>query len=182
MATAKFILWVFGVCGTAGFTVLGIMSGVFPATLEKLRIKANAMMETPSKARRRFLTICYLALAAYFAATTVVYLNSANTPTHDDAMRLVAALDTIGHKWETNGLPPYKNTENFAESEYGHWILRVHNELVEHFRETDAFDEIARNLDRMGVNGLFTDATKPPAIVLFGVRDQIKRLAETLKE
>ena len=175
-------MWIFGVLGTASFAILGIMSGLFPATLEKIRAKTNAIMETPSKTRRWFLACCYFALAAYCLSTSIVYLNSKATPVKDDAMRLVTALDMIGNKWTTNGLTASANIEHFIESEDGHWILRVHNELMEHFRESDSFDDVARRIDRMGARGIFTDATQPPTLVIFSIRDDIKRLAKPLKE
>jgi len=99
-------------------------------------------------------------------------------------MRLVVELDWLGNNWPTNGLTPFKNIENFGDSAYPHWIIKVHNELQEHHQHSAKLDDVVRVLDRMGGQGLFTDTEKMthPSAVLFGIRDEVKRLSEQIKE
>jgi hypothetical protein len=58
----------------------------------------------------------------------------------------------------------------------------VHNELREHGRESDNFNNIARRLEREGPSWLFTDRAKSPAQVIVGITDEIKPLIKSFNE
>jgi hypothetical protein len=123
-----------------------------------------------------------LVILATLCAVTPFFQWHPETPVHDDAMRLVASLDGLYNVCATNKLSPAQCIEKFEQRDYERWIVRVHGELFEHNRSSDALDACAMALERGSGYMLFQNTQNSATNIIVGIRNEVYRLASPLSE